>query len=369
MSEDCLHMLAYVPQNADAHTPIFTWLHGGSFRMGGTSMPGIDGSALAAKGQVVFVPQYRLGLLGMMPPAGSPAASDPNLAIRDVVLALKSIQSNIGSKGNKNAVTLGGHSSGATIARSLWASPSASGLFHRTMLQSDPSGHGLSTMAKFNQVRDDVYGYDVFNGAKSFADLKKLDVSYLTDAVNVRLSKLIYRGWLDSPDAFLNPVSGTKSIPQDALTALSSSGLVVEPKSMPLFVSNTKDEGAYFVGGARTQPYPGDGSPDLGGRGHLQRLTGLCANGENMPLFNVADYTWSRIVEAPADQGRTLLSRVVSDGYFRCSARSVASSWAKRGGEAYVAEFNAGAPFLYSQGVSFCDGKVCHGVSNGSVES
>lgn len=362
-------MLAYAPQNADSTTPIFTWLHGGSFWAGGASMPEIDASALAAKGQVVFVPQYRLGLLGMMPPAGSPSADDPNLAIRDVVLALKSIQSNIGSKGNKNAVTLGGHSSGATIVRALWAAPSASGLFHRAMLQSDASGASLSKADKFKQVRDTVYGYDIFSG-KNFDALKSLDVSVIVSAIRTRLSTLRYNGYLDSPDEFLHPVFGTSTIPHEPTGALVSSKgqLAVDPKNMPLLLSSTKDEGASFVGGFCQKPHAYETQPYGRDRAFFEPLVNRCAN--SVAQFPSSPYFNEFYDDHAPDSIRRAISKVATDGFYRCPARIVASSWAGKGGEVYVAEFTTAAPFRYSQnmGNNFCDDKVCHGVSSGMNE-
>lgn len=357
-------MLAYVPQNADANTPIFTWLHGGSFRFGGANMPGIDGSALAAKGQVVFVPQYRLGMFGLLPPAGSPAASDPNLALRDVVLALKSIKDNIGSKGNKNAVTLGGHSSGALMVRTLWSMPSASGLFHRSMLQSDPNGAGLSKVAKYQAIRNEVYSSDSLNG-KSYTELKTADVSIFLSASNAHMGSLRWDGWMDAPEEFLNPVYGTASIPSDPVAALVSGKgqLAVNPQNMPLFLSSTKDEAAYFISGYKKTPSLQDlpYASIWGGKQEFNdMMAGRCANGYDIKLPQ--DY-WTDPTDT--DTTRVTASRAFTDGLFRCSGRTVASSWAKKGGQAFVAEFTKGAPFLYSQttGSTFCDDKVCHGVS------
>lgn len=93
---------------------------------GSASDAGLDGSVLAAEDNmvVVFV-QYRLGVLGFLPPKDAPTAKDPNLAVRDVVLALKSVQANIGAVGGDPArVTVGGQSAGASLSRST-SSPSS----------------------------------------------------------------------------------------------------------------------------------------------------------------------------------------------------------------------------------------------------
>jgi hypothetical protein len=95
-------------------------VHGGSFISGSASAPGLVGSKLATEGNIiVIVPQYRLGVFGFLPPSSSKAASDPNLGMGDLVLALKSIRTyakDFGGDGGK--VVVGAQSSGAYMIRS-----------------------------------------------------------------------------------------------------------------------------------------------------------------------------------------------------------------------------------------------------------
>lgn len=59
-----------------------------------------------------------LGVLGLLPPLISPTSSDPNLAVRDVILGLKAIKQLPDRMIDRNSITLGGHSSGAQLIRS-----------------------------------------------------------------------------------------------------------------------------------------------------------------------------------------------------------------------------------------------------------
>lgn len=118
--------------------PVLVWIHGGSYALGGASDPALDGSHLAqSTGSVVVVVQYRLGILGYLPP--SSLSANVNLGVRDVIAALQWIQNAIEFVGgNKNMVTLAGQSSGGNLIRNLLATPSASNLFARGILESDP---------------------------------------------------------------------------------------------------------------------------------------------------------------------------------------------------------------------------------------
>jgi carboxylesterase type B len=72
--------------------------------------------------------------LGFMPPDGN-----TNLAVKDVINALKFLKKVVPSFGGDSAaITVAGQSSGATLIRSLLAVPSASSLFRSAIIQSDP---------------------------------------------------------------------------------------------------------------------------------------------------------------------------------------------------------------------------------------
>jgi carboxylesterase type B len=89
-------------------------IHGGSFDSGSASAPGLSGARIAQEGNIVVVVlQYRLGVLGYLPPS-----SDPNLGVGDIVLALRWLRNaakDFGGDGGR--VVLGGQSSGAHMIR------------------------------------------------------------------------------------------------------------------------------------------------------------------------------------------------------------------------------------------------------------
>lgn len=355
-------MLLFIPQNADASTPIFTWIHGGSNWMGSVSMPGLDGFALAGKGQIVVLPQYRLGLLGMMPPSSHPTSLDPNLAVRDLAFMLKTIHDNIGTQGNAGAITISGHSSGAAMLRSLWQVPSAPGLYHQVIVHSDPSVFPTSSMEQHKVVRDKVYSFNMFKGSKTLQSLKELDVRAFQHAIDQLMA---WSGSVNTPTDILNPVFGTMTIPYEPTRALHGDGhLSVRPRDVPMLISTTKDDGGYVVSSNHHQPLSVALDSD-GLSPFLRALAGRCANDPtSQPFISEEKYRIGSYTDGP-DVGRVALTDIITDGAFRCVGRDTASHWAKAGGKTYVVEINDSAPYLWSSmvGNDWCIGRVCHGVS------
>jgi carboxylesterase type B len=96
-------------------------VHGGSYLAGAASAPGLDGSQLALIGKmVVVVLQYRLGVLGQLPPVYGAAGGDPNLALNDVINGLSTVKVYASAlRGNAAKVTVAGQSSGASMVRGM----------------------------------------------------------------------------------------------------------------------------------------------------------------------------------------------------------------------------------------------------------
>ena len=135
MSEDCLYLNVWTPAIDDHRRPVLVFLHGGGVTMGSGSAPMLDGSHLAARGELVVVTlNYRLGALGSLYRPG-PVAT--NSALRDQLLALRWVRDEIGAFGGNPAdVTVAGQSSGAIAVACMLAGEAARGLFDRAILQS-----------------------------------------------------------------------------------------------------------------------------------------------------------------------------------------------------------------------------------------
>ncbi|XP_067638497.1 uncharacterized protein Nlg1 [Eurosta solidaginis] len=160
-SEDCLYLNVYVPRgdgiyesssstydmdSSGKRLPVMVYVHGESFEW--NSGNPYDGSVLASYGQVIVVTiNYRLGVMGFLKPSID-ENTVANFGLLDQIAALHWIKENIGSfGGDKDSVTLMGHSTGAACVNYLMISPVASGLFHRAILM---SGSAMSDWAVSN---------------------------------------------------------------------------------------------------------------------------------------------------------------------------------------------------------------------------
>ncbi|KAF9509627.1 hypothetical protein BS47DRAFT_1373463 [Hydnum rufescens UP504] len=139
-SEDCLFLVLYVPVQAAAYRKLNTlvWVHGGSFIKGSATGAGLDGSSFAlGSGSIVVTVQYRLGVLGFLPPPS--LDQNDNLGVKDITTALEFLHRVLPSfGGDPSEITMAGQSSGAMMLRALLAAPTAALLFKSAILHSDP---------------------------------------------------------------------------------------------------------------------------------------------------------------------------------------------------------------------------------------
>lgn len=145
MSEDCLVLNVYTPAEFTAgRRPVLCYIHGGGFNTGSGSVPGVDGSILAARGDVVVVTlNHRLNVLGHLwlgDCADARFGQSGNQGMLDIVTALEWIRDNIaGFGGDPGNVTIFGQSGGASKVAVLMTLPAARGLFHKAVIQSASS--------------------------------------------------------------------------------------------------------------------------------------------------------------------------------------------------------------------------------------
>ncbi|KAJ6663125.1 hypothetical protein lerEdw1_010718 [Lerista edwardsae] len=139
VSEDCLYLNIYVPENTGGDLPVLVFFHNGM--SGDVDQPRtiIDGSFLAAAGNVIVVTaSYRVGVFGFFSTGSSVA--NGNWGLLDQEAALKWIQKNIASfGGDPGEVTIAADRKGADVASiHLMAGTTDSGLFKRAVLMVSP---------------------------------------------------------------------------------------------------------------------------------------------------------------------------------------------------------------------------------------
>ena len=156
MSEDCLTLNVWAPENAAGPLPVMLWIHGGGYNNGSGTAALYDGSNLARRGVVVVTVNYRLGRLGFFDHPALAAERLPdepagNYGVMDQIAALEWVRDNIGQFGGDPAkVTIFGESAGGVAVTQLMIAPGARGLFHRAVVQ---SGLGRQRSALLDQDR------------------------------------------------------------------------------------------------------------------------------------------------------------------------------------------------------------------------
>ena len=155
MSEDCLRLNVWTPGTNAGWRPVMVWFHGGGQRTGSGNSIFYDGAELARHHDVVVVTTtHRLNAFAYLWLAGVPGTGErfadcANLGLRDLVLALEWVRTNISAfGGDPGNVTIFGQSGGGGKTAMLTGLPAARGLFHRAIIMStlaDTAITGLPT--------------------------------------------------------------------------------------------------------------------------------------------------------------------------------------------------------------------------------
>lgn len=142
--EDCLKLNVWKASgDNEALRPVLVWIHGGSFKTGGTPSDEHQGCKFVkANPEMIFVSiEYRTGLMGFIDlsqvPGGSEYKESGNLQLLDIVQGLKWLKENVASfGGDPDNITMAGQSSGSASIALIMTMPEAKGLFRRAILES-----------------------------------------------------------------------------------------------------------------------------------------------------------------------------------------------------------------------------------------
>jgi para-nitrobenzyl esterase len=141
VSEDCLTLNVWRPDDDEAGLPVLVWIYGGAFVVGGTAAPSYDGAVLAAEQRVVLVSiNYRVGALGftdLRAHGGGDIGAVTNAGLRDQILGAQWVKQNISAfGGDPERITVFGESAGAGSITYLMNAPQSRGVFRRAISQS-----------------------------------------------------------------------------------------------------------------------------------------------------------------------------------------------------------------------------------------
>ena len=244
--DDYLTLNVWRPDDDATGLPVMVFVHGGGFVLGSKDAPVQDGATFARDGVVCVAINYRLGIDGFLPIPGVPT----NLGLRDVLAALGWVQREIAAFGGDPAnVTVFGESAGAMAIADLIASPLATGLFRRAIVQ---SGHGAMTrdvavaqrlvakLAKLLGVTPDRAGYASIAPGEAMLDAM--------EKVSLPTTRLDLRGPDGREPVFgisrFVPVHGDDVLPEPPLEALKKG---VGAEVQLLIGTNAEEMNLYLV--------------------------------------------------------------------------------------------------------------------------
>ena len=150
--EDCLYLNIWVPEGARSDTPVMVYFYGGSYAYGGTGVGTITAPQQALcvnaprydmekfcleTGCIMVTFNYRVNLYGFLDLRFADPSFEPNLGLRDQIMAVRWIHDNIAAfGGDAENITLFGQSAGAACIMALMSIPEAQPLFAKAIVQS-----------------------------------------------------------------------------------------------------------------------------------------------------------------------------------------------------------------------------------------
>jgi para-nitrobenzyl esterase len=331
VSEDCLYLNVWTPALDDGgDRPVMVWLHGGAFISGNGSQPRVDGTRLAAKGNVVVVTlNHRLGAFGYLylgELGGAAYAASGNAGMLDIVAALEWVRDNIAKfGGDPDNVTIFGESGGGAKSCALMAMPAARGLFHKAIVQSGPSVETMAAAAATATARQVMKEL----GAGSVQELVAAPADKLLAAQNAVLARIGALTFANRRKQGFNPVIDGAILPggpfAPAAPAISA--------DIPLMIGTNRDEMNLFFSHA---PWAEGLSEDKLADAARQFL------GDRTAAI-VAAYRAAR----PEDSPRDVVLAIATDQSIRLPSLTIADrKVAQHGAPAYVYLFTWATPVV-----------------------
>ncbi|XP_054841882.1 thyroglobulin [Eublepharis macularius] len=238
VSEDCLYLNIYVPDNNDGNLSVLVFFHNGGAGDSGQTRTLVDGSFLAGVGNIIVVTaNYRVGVFGFLT-TGSSVASG-NWGLLDQEAALKWTRENIASfGGDPSHITIAADRSGADVASlHLVTGAVDSGLFKRALLMGGSAFSPASTISK-EKAREQAadlaaeFGCPSDNSEESLSCLRQLPAKALNDAQTRRLA-------VSGPFQYWSPVVDGVYLQEPLTSAVQRSRAV----KLDLLIGSSQEDG------------------------------------------------------------------------------------------------------------------------------
>lgn len=242
--DSCLNLNIWTPAPGGGRRPVMVWIHGGAYVSGSNNGGMHDGGPLASGADVVVVAvNYRLGAFGFLhlPELLGPEYADSsNVALLDLLEALRWVSRNIGAfGGDPGNVTVFGESAGAAAIGTLLGMPASDGLFRRAIMQSG-TAERYRTAAESAAVTAEFLRLCGLDAARA-GELLRLPAGRLL-AAQKALAEAEGRRSFSVPLPF-QPTVGTPSLPEPPLDAVRGGS----NSAVDLIVGTNLNEGSFAV--------------------------------------------------------------------------------------------------------------------------
>lgn len=313
---DCLRLNIWTPAPGKNNCPVMVYIPGGGSTTCDNNDVRFDGTAFARDGVVLVTINYRVNVDGFLKIQGVPA----NLALRDMMFALRWVQDNIAAfGGNPDNVTVFGQSAGATHITSLLSSPMAKGLFRRAILQS-PAALAQYDAALASKVAESLLAfYGVKNSRDAVAALSPEKLLSFPAFLAEQNKKPEWCRMLGGNIALFKPYYDGEVLqkrPVDAIAEGSSRGV-------DIMVGSAEEEWRWY-----TVP---SGAIDKIGEGAVKGFV----DSTGFPAGIVERYCKAGRGQTPGE----LFTALQSDFIFRLPANKVLESQTSAGGKAWAYSF------------------------------
>jgi para-nitrobenzyl esterase len=320
-SEDCLYLNVWTTQlSTNAKLPVMVWIHGGGNKNGRGDDPPL-GPVFARRGVVVVSLNYRLGPIGFFAhpalTAESPHHASGEYGLLDQIAALEWVRRNIAQfGGDPEHVTIWGESAGAADACLLIASPLATGLFERAILESGDCQGTLMQSLKSPVIYNFIGESGENQGLRLAHDLAIPDGPESLTKLRAVSADEILKHWKDDPDLQTAEDVDGWVIPEQP-TAIFASG---KQAHIPVIVGSNADDGSMFA----MNPPKTVAAFEKALRGDTGKHVA-----EELQAYHAA---------SDADVAR--VDRELQTDYFGYGAYSFAKSMARAGQNAYLYNFS-----------------------------
>ncbi|XP_022115695.2 juvenile hormone esterase-like [Pieris rapae] len=247
MNEDCLSLNIYVPAKLITKPlAIFVYIHGGSYFLSSGNTDSTYGPQYLLQKDIIFVTMnYRLHALGFLSLNTKDACG--NSGIKDVILSLKWIKQNLKYfGGDTSRITVGGQSSGATLANLLMLSTNTNGLFQQAVLL---CGAAFSPRGIIRHPENEAFVLGNTLGVKSndstnlINRLRQMNAFEITDAFEQMYKTNV--NILAPYSAFIPSID--RKCAQPSVEDVPAKILQNRIPKVPILIGHNSNEGAYML--------------------------------------------------------------------------------------------------------------------------